>query len=51
MKASDLTVPEISCLLADRIDSLAAELLPGGRLIGGQWAASDLAGGPPRTGG
>ncbi len=51
MKASDLTVPQISRLLADRIDSLAAELLPGGRRIGSQWAASDLAGGAPRTGG
>ena len=51
MKPSDLTVSEISAMLADRIDQLAPELLPGGCRIGGEWAASDLSGATPRTGG
>ena len=51
MKPSDLTVPEISTLLADRIADLAPALLSGGCRVGAEWAASDITGAAPRTGG
>ena len=51
MKVRDLTLPEIAALLAERIDSLAPELLAGGRRVGREWAAADLTGAAPRTGG
>ena len=51
MSASNLTIPEISTLLAERIDHLAADLLSGGCRVGSEWACADLTGAAPKTGG
>ena len=49
--ARDLTVPEISAMLAARIGQLAPELLSGGCRVGSEWACADITGRKARTGG
>lgn len=44
-----VSVQQIVLLLTDRLESLVAQLLPGGRRQGPEWVAGDLDGGPGRS--